>query len=249
MLTNTELEELEKKSKWLRRETIRLAGENHGYHFGGSFSASEILISLYEFILKENDKFILSKGHACFPLYVLLKEKGYSPEICGHPSLDCNNGIFCSTGSLGHGLPMALGMSISKKLKKENGKIFILMGDGECQEGTTWESIAIASHHKLDNIIIIVDYNKIQGSGRVEDILSLGDFKKKFEAFGCAVISINGHSYPEIISALELNYNKPLVIIANTIKGKGVSYMENKSEWHAKFPDEEQLKQAFKELE
>jgi len=243
-----DIKELEERSKWLRRETINLAKENHGYHFGGSFSIIEILISLYNEILTEKDKFILSKGHACFPLYVLLREKGYNPEICGHPSLDCKNGIFCSTGSLGHGLPIGIGIAIAKKLKGDIGRVYVLMGDGECQEGTTWESLMLASHHHLDNLTVIIDNNKIQGSGPVSEILSLGDLEKKFESFGCSVSKINGHSYQEIFSVLVQETNKPRVIIADTVKGKGISYMENKSEWHARFPNEAEFKQAYEEL-
>ena len=244
------IKKLEEKSKWLRRETINLAKENGGYHFGGSFSATEILVTLYDKILKEGDKFILSKGHACFPLYVLLKEKGYTPKISGHPSIDPKNGINCTTGSLGHGIPIGIGMALAKKIKKDSGQIYILAGDGECQEGTTWESMMLASHYGLGNLTIIVDNNKIQGSGFTEEILSLGNLEKKFDAFGGDVYQVNGHSYNELISSLkEQPIGKPKVVIANTIKGKGVSFMENKPEWHAKFPDKQQLKQAYSELE
>ena len=173
-------------------------------------------------------------------------------KIQGHPSVDCFNGLHCTTGSLGHGLPIGAGMAFARKLKKEGGKIYILIGDGECQEGTTWESLLLASHYKLDNLVILVDYNKIQGSGRVEEVLSLGDLRKKFSAFGSEVIEVeNGHSYKEILNAFkkDTEQNKPKIILLHTIKGKGVSYMENKPKWHSKFPNPEELEIAFKEFE
>ncbi|VVB82614.1 1-deoxy-D-xylulose-5-phosphate synthase [uncultured archaeon] len=244
-----EIKQLQDKAKQIRRDTLTLAKENNGYHFGGSFSIIELLTSLYDKVLSEEDRFILSKGHSCFPLYLLLREKGYEPKICGHPERDEKNGICATTGSLGHGLPFGVGKALGKKIKKESGRIYVLMGDGECEEGTTWESALLASHHKLDNLTIIVDNNGIQGSGRVENILSLGNLEKKFLAFGCDVSVIDGHDFNEIIPALKKNPQEPYVIIAKTIKGKGVSYMENNPEWHSKFPDPEKLKQAYKELE
>ncbi len=245
-----EIKKFQERAKKLRRDTLTLAKENNGYHFGGSFSIIEILISLYNCVLREEDKFILSKGHACFPLYVILKERGYNPKIMGHPERDEKNGIYATTGSLGHGLPFGIGRALAKKLKKESGRIYVLMGDGECQEGTTWESALLARHHKLDNLVVIVDNNGIQGCGRTEDILGLGNLEKVFEALGWQISTINGHDFNEIISALQKQTSQqPHIIIANTVKGKGVSYMENKSEWHAKFPDPEKLNQAYKELE
>jgi transketolase len=213
-------------------------------------SIIELLISLYYQILQEEDKFILSKGHACFPLYVILKEKGYNPKLQGHPSIDSCNGIYCTSGSLGHGLPIAVGMALARKRLNKSGNIYVIIGDGESQEGTTWESLLIASHYKLNNLIVIVDNNKIQGSGFTEDILSLGDLKTKFEVFGCYVREINGHLFEEIIPAISSKHHeKPSLVIANTIKGKGISFMENKPEWHSKMPDFDQLKQAYIELE
>ena len=247
MKTITELLE---RSKQIRRDTLNLAVNNGGYHFGGSFSATEILISLYDHILRAEDKFILSKGHACWPWYVLLKERGYDPKIEGHPSIDPANGICCTTGSLGHGLPMGIGIAMAKKIKKEEGRIYVLMGDGECQEGTTWESLLTARNHQLDNLTAIVDSNGIQGSGFVEGVLPIKGLEKVAETLGWSVSEIDGHSIPDIVSALrERVQDKPRMIIAHTIKGRGVSFMENRPEWHSKFPDPEQLKQAYKELE
>jgi len=240
---------LNKRSKYIRRETIKLSKANGGYHYGGCFSAVELLVSLYDHVLQDNDKFILCKGHACWPYYVLLREKGYEPKLQGHPSLDEKNGIHYTTGSEGHGFPAAIGMALARKIKKEAGKIYVIMGDGECQEGTTWESLLLAAHHKLDNLVIMVDWNGIQGSGFVKDILNIPHMDKVAEILGWYVSQIDGHAYDEILSALEQHETgKPRLIIANTVKGKGVSYMENQPPYHAKWPSPEEEKQAFEEL-
>lgn len=240
---------LNERSKQIRRETIILSKANGGYHYGGSFSAVEILISLYDKVLTSNDRFILSKGHACWPYYVLLRERGYDPKLEGHPTLDPKNGVHCSSGSEGHGLPVGIGMAMAKKRKGEEGNIYVLMGDGECQEGTTWESLLIAAHYKLDNLTVIVDYNKIQGSGLVNDILPIQGIDRIAKILGWLVSEINGHSCDEIETVIKVkSYEKPRFIIAYTVKGKGVSFMENEPKWHAQWPDAEHEKQAFKEL-
>ena len=179
----------------------------------------------------------------------MLRERGYNPKIQGHPDLDEQNRIFCTTGSLGHGFPLAVGMAIARKLKNQKGRIYVLIGDGECQEGTTWESSLIASHHKLDNLVVIVDYNKLQALDATENILSLGNLRNKFEAFGFNVIEVDGHDINAITEALKTELqNIPLLIIANTIKGKGVSFMENNPIWHGRRPTQERLQQAYEEL-
>ncbi|MEE9356503.1 MAG: transketolase [Methylococcaceae bacterium] len=240
---------LNERSKQIRRDTIRFSLDNGGYHFGGSFSIVEILIALYDYILTDDDKFILSKGHACWPWYVILRELGYDPKLEGHPSRDPHNGIHCTTGSLGHGLPSGVGIALAKKLKGEKGKVHVLMGDGECQEGTTWESLLIAAHHKLDNLVVIVDKNGIQGSGFVNDVLPLPWFGNIACTIGWDIVSIDGHGIEEIRGAIEADRSKkPKLIIANTIKGKGVSYMENQPKWHACWPNPEQEAQALREL-
>ncbi len=243
-------EKLYKKSKSLRRETVDLMMENHGSHFGGSLSVIEILISLYDKILKPEDKFILSKGHACFPMYCLLKERGYNPKILAHPDRDEKNGIYATTGSLGHGICLGMGMAFAKRLKKEKGKIYVLAGDGEAQEGTTWEALLKAPVLNLDNLVVCFDFNKIQGSGRVDEIMPV---KKSLEAVartsGWAVSEIDGHSYEQIIPAFTKEYGKPSIIIANTVKGKGIGFIEDKPEWHSKVPTERELKQIYEELE
>ena len=144
----------------LRQDTFSAFIKKGEAHLGGSFSMIEIIVCLYELIMKKNDKFILSKSHASFPLCILLRKKGYNPKLSTHLEIDKKNGINCTTGSLGHGLPIATGMALANKLRNKKGKIFVLISDGECQEGTTWESILIANKHKLNNLVIMVDYNQ-----------------------------------------------------------------------------------------
>lgn len=240
---------LSERSKQIRRDTIVLSKANGGYHFGGCLSIIEILIALYDHILTDDDKFILSKGHSCWPLYIILREQGLNPKLEGHPSRDPHNGIHCTTGSLGHGLPSGIGMALAKRLKGDNGKIYVLMGDGECQEGTTWESLLIAAHHKLDNLVVIVDCNGIQGSGFVKDILPVTSLSDIVNIIGWDVLEIDGHSVEEIRGAVATDRaKKPKLIIAMTIKGKGISFMENQPTWHACWPNPEQEAQALKEL-
>lgn len=240
---------LQDKAKKLRKDVIELSQKYGDPHLGSCFSEIEILVSLYIRILKDEDIFILSKGHACHPLYLLLMEKGYNPEIKGHPDMDLSNGISCTTGSLGHGLPIGVGRALARKKTGKNGMVYVLMGDGECQEGTTWESSLIASYHKLSNLTVIVDYNKLQALDSLDNILSLGDIKKKFEALGYNIREVDGHNFDELINGLERrDSSMPNMVIANTIKGKGVSFMESDPKWHARPMNETELKQAYKEL-
>jgi transketolase len=244
------IQKLKERAKELRKSVLDLTLETGEGHLGGNFSEIEILISLYDETITDNDKFILSKGHACYPLYILLREKGNNPTISEHPSIDEENGICCTTGSLGHGLPIGVGMALARKLSKKDGKIYVLMGDSELQEGTTWEASLIASHYRLDNLVVIVDYNKLQALGAIDDILSLGDLTKKFKEFGFNVSRIDGHSFPEIINSLkEKIKEKPRMIIADTIKGKGVSFMENDPKWHARKASADDIKKARRELD
>lgn len=240
---------MNERSKQVRRDTITLSKQFGGYHFGGSFSAVEILTTLYDHILTDDDKFILSKGHSCWPLYVILREKGYDPVIEGHPKRDPHNGIHSTTGSLGHGLPTAIGIAMAKKIAKKPGNVYVLMGDGECQEGTTWESMLIAVRHQLDNLIAIVDWNRLQGSGFLSNILPIGSLGEIATRLGWDTSSIDGHSCSDIIDSVHCVVEKmPSLIIAHTVKGKGISFMESAPEWHAKFPDPEEMKQAMEEL-
>ncbi len=231
------MERLLKKAFKLRQDTFKAFIEKGEAHLGGSFSMIEIIITLYEIILKKNDKFILSKSHASFPLCLLLREKGYKPKLTTHLELDEKNGIYCTTGSLGHGFPIATGMAFARKKFKKKGKIFVLISDGECQEGTTWESLLIASKHKLDNLNLIIDYNKIQALSKLEDALPLYNLKDKIKSFNWNCVEIkNGHSFLDLKLKLnkKQNKNKPTAFIVHTVKGKGIKEFENDPAWHAR---------------
>lgn len=233
-MNNNELEKISKKS---RNAILKLGREIDSPHIAPAYSIVEIVTLLYEEILTSDDKFILSKGHGCLALYNALRLKGKNPILSGHPDIQTNEGIECSTGSLGHGLPIAVGMALAKKIKNNDGTIYVLIGDGECQEGTTWESLMIASHHQLNNLVIIVDRNRLQALDKISNILSLGNLKSKFESFGIFTLEIDGHNFEDLKRAFEVSSSiVPKLIIADTIKGKGLSCMENKPEWHARFP-------------
>ena len=228
---------LKNKAKKLRQDTFLAFIKKGEAHLGGSFSIIETLLALYEVIMKKDDKFILSKAHASYPLCTLLQDRGLNPKLTTHLELDIKNGIHCTTGSLGHGLPIATGMAFARKKQKISGKVYVMMSDGECQEGTTWESLLIGSKHKLDNLVVIVDYNKIQALSRLSDVLPLKDLSAKFKAFNWNCINVkDGHSFKSLISSFKKKdkKGKPLAIIVNTIKGKGIREFENDPIWHAR---------------
>ena len=243
------------RGKQIRRDLYQLSKANGGQHYGGTFSTIEILYNLYDRFLTFADRFILSKGHACWGYYVILMEQGKSPALQGHPHMDVANGVDWTTGSEGHGLPAAVGMAFAKKKMKKAGHVFVLMGDGECQEGTTWESFLLAGFHKLNNLTAIVDFNRIQGSGFVDEILPINNLKVVAESCGWRVLEIDGHDDVEIGAALSSDFYvegedryKPLLIIAHTVKGKGVDFMENKPEWHSRAPNATEEAELLKQL-
>ena len=225
------------KARKLRQDTFLAFIKKGEAHLGGSFSMIEILLTLYEVIMKKDDKFILSKAHASYPLCILLRDKGLKPKLTTHLELDTKNGIHCTAGSLGHGLPIATGMAFAKKKQKIPGKVYVMISDGECQEGTTWESLLIGSHYKLDNLVVIIDYNKIQALSRLEDVLSLENLPSKFKAFNwnCTEVK-DGHSFKSLVTSFKKRNKKgkPLAIIINTMKGKGIEEFENDPVWHAR---------------
>ena len=232
-----DFKKLKKKATKLRQDTFLAFIEKSEAHLGGSFSMIEALIVLHEVIMGKNDKFILSKAHASFPLCLLLKEKGFEPKLTTHLEIDSKNKIHCTTGSLGHGLPIATGMALARKKQKLKGKIYVMISDGECQEGTTWESFLIASKHKLDNLVVIIDYNKIQALSKLDDVLPLSNLSKKIKAFNLNDINVkNGHNIKSLMKAFKqkIKKDRPLVIILNTIKGKGIKEFENDPVWHAR---------------
>ena len=244
-------ENLIRRSALLRRETFEMFVEKGEAHLGGSFSIIEMLVALYENTLQDEDKFILSKAHASFPLCILLREKGIDINVTTHLELDPDKGIHCTTGSLGHGLPMATGMALARKRTKRPGRIFVMVSDGECQEGTTWESLLIAAKHKLNNLVLLVDYNRIQALTFLDEALPLDNLAAKFEAFNwdCTEVK-DGHSFNELVPALESESSSegPRVIIAHTIKGKGVKAFENDPAWHARKIKGVELEIGKKEL-
>lgn len=251
MPDNLKYDFLVSKAKKLRQDTFNAFIDHGEAHLGGSFSMIEILIAIYEIILKDEDKFILSKAHASFPLCLLLKNKGYHPKLTTHLEIDPINGIHCTTGSLGHGFPIGTGMAMARKIKHKSGKIYLLMSDGECQEGTTWESLLVGAKHKLDNLVILIDYNKIQALTTLKEGLPLSDLSAKFKAFNweCSEVH-NGHSFEEIISVLKerSEKGKPRAIIFHTIKGKGIKAFENDPAWHARKVKGSEMEIGKKEL-
>ena len=246
-------------SRDIRKKILKVSNSAKSAHIGSSISIVDILLVLYKKFLKKNI-FILSKGHACLAYYCVLQKFNYITKKLLY-SYGKNNtlllshvshkvpGVEFSTGSLGHGLPYAVGRALAEKINKKEKKIYVLVSDGELNEGTTWESLLFASFHRLNNLIIIVDYNKIQSLDFTKNILKLEPLNKKFISFGCSVTIINGHNYNQIYKSLLVkNNNKPHVIIANTIKGKGIKFMENSILWHYKSPDNKELSDAMKEL-
>lgn len=231
------IDSLYKKSKKLRIDTFNAFIQKGEAHLGGSFSIIELLIYLYNVRLKKNDKFILSKSHASFPMCIILRQKGFNLPITTHLEINTNNGIFCTTGSLGHGFPMSVGMALARKKQKKLGKIYVLISDGECQEGTTWESLLIAAKHELSNLVLLIDYNKIQALSSIKDVLPLDSLPKKLRSFNWNCILVkNGHSFENINESFKKfpKNSKPTALIFNTIKSKGIKEFENDPAWHAK---------------
>lgn len=259
-------------AKQIRRLSLKMAHNAKSSHSGGALSMADILAVLYSGVLRispdtvsnpQRDRFLLSKGHCCASLYAALAIKGFLDEkellenygknggvYFSHVSHKLN-GVEMSSGSLGHGLPVACGIAMSSKVSDIPFDTYVLTGDGELDEGSCWEAIMFAAQKELDNLCLIVDYNKIQSLGNVADICSLEPLAKKFEAFRWNVIEIDGHDVDEIENAFtqfKSEQKRPTVIIANTIKGKGVSFMEGQLLWHYRSPNDEQLKQALEEL-
>ena len=267
------IHELEDQALEIRKVMIEM-GYSCGTsaHFGGGLSMVELLTFLYGNVLKydiknpkweKRDRFILSKGHGVLGFYATLYAFGFigkeeldsfqqdESEFIAHPIMDLDFGIESSNGSLGHGLSLGVGIAMAAKLKKEDFKVFVMLGDGECNEGSVWEAIMSAYHHKLNNLVAIVDRNSMQNDGESKDIMDFYALDKAWEGFGWNVLKIDGHNFLEIDKAFKLNKNsdKPTVIIANTIKGKGISFMENVPSWHHGKLTENTYQQAMQELE
>lgn len=267
------INELGNIAQHLRADVIRMITQAASGHPGGSLSAADIIATLYFHTMnhdpanpkwKERDIFILSKGHAAPILYSALAEAGYfdRSHLCslrhkdsmlqGHPDMRKVPGVEMSTGSLGHGIATANGFAIGCKLDKINNHVFVMIGDGECQEGEVWEAAMFAAHYKLDNLIAILDNNGLQIDGPVSEVMGIEPIGDKWKAFGWNVLRIDGHNFHEIIDAFEeakLHTGKPTIIIADTIKGKGVSFMENQVDFHGKAPGAQQMLAALKDLD
>ncbi|MGD0402209.1 MAG: transketolase [Candidatus Acidiferrales bacterium] len=256
----------------IRLQSAHMIHRAKSSHIGSAFSMADLLAVLYTKTLRvdpnrpdwpERDRFVLSKGHACAPLYAVLAMRGFFPRdwlddfyqdgthLAGHATHVGVPGVEVSTGSLGHGLPIACGMALVGKRDGGDYRVFTLLSDGECDEGSVWEAALFAPHHRLDNLIVVVDYNKIQSLGTVKEVLDLEPFAAKWRAFGWEVREIDGHDVQEIeqiLAAVPIKPGKPTCIVSHTIKGKGVSFMENKLLWHYRSPDPDEMKRTLAEL-
>lgn len=263
---------LKEQAKEIRKDIVTMIGAAKSGHPGGSLSAADILTYLYFEEMHVNpadpkwedrDRFVLSKGHAAPVLYAALARKGFFPveelitlrkigsHLQGHPDMKKVPGVDMSTGSLGTGFSAATGMALACQLDKKENYVYTLLGDGELQEGQVWEAAMSAAHYKLDNLIAFVDNNGLQIDGNIDDVLSPNPIDAKFAAFGWHVQVIDGHDFQQIaaaVAAAKAEKGKPSIIVAKTVKGKGVSYMENQAGWHGSAPSEEQVAQALTEL-
>ena len=264
--------ELENKANIMRQDIVKMLYKSQSGHPGGSLSACDIVATLY---FKEmdidpknpkdpnRDRFVLSKGHGAPVLYAALAERGYFDKseldslrkvdamLQGHPDMKGTPGVDMSTGSLGQGISAAGGMALAGKIDKKDYRVFALLGDGEVQEGIVWEAAMFAAHYKLDNLTVFLDHNGLQIDGKNKDIMDIEPIDEKFESFGWNVLKIDGHNIDEIVDAIDKakkTKDMPTMIIAKTVKGKGVSFMEDQAGWHGKAPSEEEMKEALEEL-
>lgn len=254
----------------IKKAIVQMAHASRSSHVGSCLSLVEILYVLYFSVLNvdpkdpgkaDRDKLILSKGHASAALYATLAAKGFfAPELlarccvdngvlAGHPDRNAVPGIEVSTGSLGHGLSIGLGMALANQQADNPGRVFVILGDGECNEGSVWEAAMLAPCLKLANLTAIIDYNKLQAFGRTNDVVDQTNMAERWRSFGWEVSEVDGHNINQLENTLQLKQTGPKTIIAHTVKGKGVSFMENKLEWHYRSPDDKELAQAMRELD
>lgn len=270
--SDSQIKDLQDKARQVRRLIVRMLAKAGSGHPGGSLSSADLITALFFAVLRHNpkdpawpgrDRFHMSKGHCCPLWYAVLAESGYFPKeklwtlrqlgtmLQGHPDRR-TPGVNIASGSLGQGLSVSLGMSLAAKLDKKDYRVYCLLGDGETQEGNIWEAAMASSHYKCDNLCAILDYNGFQIDGSTSKVMNLEPVTAKWQAFGWETIEIDGHNMPEILSAYDRAKSvkgKPCVIIAHTIKGKGVSFMENVVDFHGRSPSKEEQEKALKELE
>ena len=273
MTTDRSINNLDNIARIVRGDLVKLSNSARTPHLGSSLSCVDILVALYWNVLNltpenpdatDRDRFILSKGHAASTLYAVLNRRGYiSDELLKsyatpggvlpeHPIYKSAPGIEATSGSLGHGLSLGLGMALSAKINSLSYRVYILLSDGECNEGSVWEAALMAPAQGLDNLVAIVDFNKWQATGRSEEITALKPLAEKFESFGWSSYEINGHQADEISNILNKvpdGSGKPVAVIAHTVKGKGISFMEDDNNWHYRIPDDKEVLDAIKELE
>lgn len=259
-------------AKNIRKYALEMVTRSRASHIASALSIADIVAVLYSYVLRidathpkmpDRDRFILSKGHSCVAVYAALAEKGFFPvselKTYGQDNSILMNhishkvpGVEFSTGSLGHGLPFGVGKALAAKKLKATWRVYVLLSDGEMDEGSNWEALMFAAHHRLDNLIAIIDYNKLQSMTTVEKTLGLEPLAEKLRAFGSSVHEVNGHDHEQLkqtLSSVPWDNGKPSVVIAHTVKGKGVNFMENRVEWHYRSPNSEQLAEALRELE
>lgn len=267
------LNQLKKQATLIRKHIIDEVFSASSGHPGGSLSCTDILTTLYFHEMKvdpanqkwaDRDRFVLSKGHCAPALYATLAERGFFPikdlvtfrsadsYLQGHPSLKDVPGVDMSTGSLGQGISAAVGMAMAGKVDNKDYRVYAILGDGEIEEGQVWEASMAAAHYKLDNLTAFLDHNGLQIDGKITDVMSPEVVEDKFRAFGWKVININGHDFTQIIEAIDeakKTKGAPTIVVADTVKGKGVSFMENNASWHGSAPNKEQRDQAIAELD
>jgi transketolase len=263
-LTQLQPLDLEARARSVRAAVVRMAHKGKTAHVGSALSTVDILVSLYFRAMRlSEDKFILSKGHGCMAWYATLAQRGYFPEalldtyaqdgskLAEHPSPGALPGIEVGTGSLGHGLSIGNGIALARQMDGRPGRVFVLLSDGECNEGSVWEAAMFCSGRKLDNLVAIVDYNKLQAMGRSHEVTGLAPLADKWRAFGFATREVDGHDLNAVCDALQAApqvRGRPTALIAHTVKGKGISFMEDDLEWHYRPPNAEDLRRALNEL-
>ncbi len=263
---------LKARANWIRKEILKMINTAGSGHPGGSLSAADLVTYLYFHQLRldpqrpqweDRDRFVLSKGHAAPVLYAALAGRGFFPpsdlatlrqrdsHLQGHPDMKGTPGVDISTGSLGQGISAALGMALAGRLDDKDYRVYFMIGDGEANEGQVWEAAMAAAHHQLENLVGIMDYNRLQLLAPLSEVMDISPVAEKWKAFGWHVIEIDGHDFSEIDEAFQHAIKvkgRPVMIVAHTVKGKGVSYMEDNPSWHGKAPEDEELEQALQEL-